>query len=65
MHIRGEIRNFPFYIRERRELIFRKFVVGLQYLTGLLSAQISSNEFTEGMRFNLLQETHGYTKGSV
>ena len=39
----------------KRELIFWKFVLGQQYLAGPLSGQISSNEFTEGMRFNLLQ----------
>ena len=53
MNIREGLEIFPF-MSVTRELIFLKFVVGQQYLTGPLSGQISSNEFTEGMRFNML-----------
>ena len=56
MNIRGEIRNFLFYVREAwTDFLKIQFVLGQQYLAGPLSGQISSNEFTEGMRFNLLQ----------
>ena len=53
MNIREGLEIFPF-MSVTRELIFLKFVVGQQYLTGPPSGQISSNEFTEGMRFNML-----------
>ena len=53
MNIREGLEIFPF-MSVTRELIFLKFVVGQQYLTSPPSGQISSNEFTEGMRFNML-----------